>query len=198
MSLLDDVRVPSPCDAAWEDMNGDGAARLCGRCDTLVHDLDAMDRVDAAQLLAAPGPLCVRKSGVQLQRPSRAGRRAVLTALAALSVGALAGCGPRKVTVRVEEPTPAVWPVLDTSDATIEGAMNRGGRARKFLLDAGWTRSQIRAEVQMHVRRTQDPGHAPPADDSPEARLYALLAAIAADPNGDELGIQTGIIGRRR
>lgn len=61
LPLLASVRVASPCDARWEDMEGDERVRACGLCDESVYDLSAMTAREAEALLHARGEsLCVR------------------------------------------------------------------------------------------------------------------------------------------
>lgn len=60
-SVLDSVRVPQPCDVAWEAMRGEDAARLCVSCDRQVHDLASMTRREAESLVTnIRGSVCVR------------------------------------------------------------------------------------------------------------------------------------------
>ncbi len=44
-----DLRVsfPKPCDERWEAMAPEGRARLCARCDTVVHDLSQFEPDEA-------------------------------------------------------------------------------------------------------------------------------------------------------
>lgn len=61
LSLLDDVRVASPCDESWEAMEGDDKKRFCGVCQKNVFNLSAMTREAAEALLReADGELCIR------------------------------------------------------------------------------------------------------------------------------------------
>ena len=58
---LDVLRVASPCQASWESMAGDEASRFCEHCQKQVHNLSAMPRAEAEQLVCeAAGELCVR------------------------------------------------------------------------------------------------------------------------------------------
>ncbi len=50
-SLLDDVRLASPCPANWDDMIGDDRVRFCGQCTKNVYNLSAMPRAEAEALL---------------------------------------------------------------------------------------------------------------------------------------------------
>jgi hypothetical protein len=61
----DDVAIPKPCHADWEEMTGDERSRYCGSCSKSVHDLSAMTRHEALRLLDAgagdpASSLCVR------------------------------------------------------------------------------------------------------------------------------------------
>lgn len=63
MSWLDELQVASPCTESWEDMQGDARSRHCARCDHAVHDLSALTRAEAEELLAdslAGASICVR------------------------------------------------------------------------------------------------------------------------------------------
>jgi hypothetical protein len=67
-SLLDDVRIASPCTASWDDMIGDDGVRFCQQCTKNVYNLSALSREDAEALLRAGqereatqgGGMCVR------------------------------------------------------------------------------------------------------------------------------------------
>ena len=60
-SILERVRVVSPCKADWESMTGNEEVRFCDHCRKSVHDLSAMTRKDAQALVAkSNGRLCIR------------------------------------------------------------------------------------------------------------------------------------------
>src|SRR6185436_18341406 len=60
-SILDQVRIASPCNARWEDMNGDDRTRFCQHCQKHVFNLSAMSRTEAEQLVREKeGKLCGR------------------------------------------------------------------------------------------------------------------------------------------
>ena len=62
-TLLDSIRVGTPCTASWEAMKGDDVKRFCGDCRLHVYDLSAMRRDEAEALLSSSsGRLCVRFS----------------------------------------------------------------------------------------------------------------------------------------
>jgi hypothetical protein len=52
MEDLDGLRVTSPCARRWDQLAGRGARRYCGDCRLQVHDLSALDRTEARELLA--------------------------------------------------------------------------------------------------------------------------------------------------
>ena len=61
LSLLDTVRIASPCPARWEDMKGDDVSRFCGECRLNVYNISAMTRSEAEALIEAKeGRLCAR------------------------------------------------------------------------------------------------------------------------------------------
>jgi hypothetical protein len=60
-SLIEDVRVASPCNASWDAMKGDDRVRFCGECEKNVYNLSALSRDEATRLLAErEGSICVR------------------------------------------------------------------------------------------------------------------------------------------
>ena len=60
-SILDQVRVASPCNARWEDMTGDDRARFCAHCSKHVFNLSAMTQAEAEQLVhEKEGKFCGR------------------------------------------------------------------------------------------------------------------------------------------
>jgi hypothetical protein len=52
LSLLDGLRIASPCNASWDAMTGDDRVRFCGECQKNVYNLSAMTREEAEALLA--------------------------------------------------------------------------------------------------------------------------------------------------
>lgn len=60
-SMLERVRIGTPCRASWEDMVGDDVVRHCARCGKDVYDLASMTTSEAEALLARDGETpCVR------------------------------------------------------------------------------------------------------------------------------------------
>ena len=60
-SLLDNVRIASPCKADWSAMKGNDRVRFCAQCKLNVYNLSGMDREKAEELVrGAEGRLCVR------------------------------------------------------------------------------------------------------------------------------------------
>jgi len=79
-SILDQVRVASPCHARWEDMAGDERARFCRHCQKHVFNLSAMTRAEAEALIREKdGRFCGRfyrrRDGRMLTADCRVGRR---------------------------------------------------------------------------------------------------------------------------
>ena len=106
---LDDIRVASPCPAAWEDMTGDDRVRFCAECKLNVYNLSAMGRGEAEKLVRdREKRLCVRfyqrDDGTVLTRDCPVGLRAIIrrgrarvAALASLAFAFLFGCGRPQV-----------------------------------------------------------------------------------------------------
>ena len=77
-SLLDNVRVASPCSAAWDRMDGDERYRFCRECGKNVYNLSSLSRAEAEALVREKeGRLCVRfyrrRDGTVLTRIARWG-----------------------------------------------------------------------------------------------------------------------------
>lgn len=118
------VEIKSPCHESWDAMHGDDERRFCDVCAKHVHNLSAMNRESAADLLGAHKGehLCVRYSNHEdgkiafrddpVVPVSRL--RSVRTAFAAVM---LAACAPHG-----DSP-----PIQDLGDITIE-AMARDAR----------------------------------------------------------------------
>jgi hypothetical protein len=59
--LLDRLRIASPCDASWDEMEGDDLVRFCRHCQLNVYNLSGMSRREAAAFVReAERTLCVR------------------------------------------------------------------------------------------------------------------------------------------
>src|SRR5215472_1418422 len=95
LSLLDNIRVASPCPASWEKMTGDDRVRHCDECKLNVYNLSAMPRTEAERLLAErEGRLCVRyhrrSDGTILTQDCPRGLRAAAQRLSRVAGAALA------------------------------------------------------------------------------------------------------------
>ena len=59
--LLDQIEIPSPCDADWDAMIGNDQVRFCGHCSKSVNNLSEMTRKRALELVSrSKGRLCIR------------------------------------------------------------------------------------------------------------------------------------------
>jgi Carboxypeptidase regulatory-like domain len=139
-TVLNNIRVASPCPASWEKMTGDDRVRYCQECKLNVYNLSEMTRLEAERLIAnREHRLCVRyyrrTDGTILTRDCPEGlqarvRRISRIAGAALSaiIGAgLAALTPMASAVQgrpLQNPQqPAIWMVvLDPNGATIHNA----------------------------------------------------------------------------
>jgi hypothetical protein len=60
-SILDDVRVASPCAASWDEMTGTDRVRFCGKCQKNVYNLSAMGREEAEAFVGQrAGRTCIQ------------------------------------------------------------------------------------------------------------------------------------------
>ena len=63
LPMLDDVKIATPCDVSWSDMEGDSDVRYCGSCKKHVYNLSMMSRPEAEAVLVAAKAtegMCVR------------------------------------------------------------------------------------------------------------------------------------------
>lgn len=95
ISLLDRVRIASPCPAAWPHMRGDERVRFCHLCQLNVYNLSAMSRPEAEELIRAKeGRMCVtywqRADGTILTSDCRLKMRDVPRRVAGLGVSLVA------------------------------------------------------------------------------------------------------------
>ena len=49
--LLDSINVKSPCSESWDEMFGNDEVRFCSHCAKNVHNLSAMTRQKAKELI---------------------------------------------------------------------------------------------------------------------------------------------------
>ena len=55
------IKISSPCSADWDSMTGNEQVRFCGHCNLHVHNLSAMTRREAMELVVkSKGRLCAR------------------------------------------------------------------------------------------------------------------------------------------
>jgi hypothetical protein len=60
-TILDGIRVASPCQAGWDSMSGDDQARFCSLCSKNVYNLSAMTTAEAVAFVSErEGEACVR------------------------------------------------------------------------------------------------------------------------------------------
>jgi hypothetical protein len=97
-SILDHVRVASPCTARWEDMTGDERTRFCQQCSKHVFNLSALSRAEAEALIREKeGKFCgrfhQRRDGRMLTADCSVGRRQRRTRLLKVTLALLALVG---------------------------------------------------------------------------------------------------------
>ena len=109
-SILDKVKVASPCHARWEDMNGDDRARFCGQCNKNVYNFSAMTSAEVECLIREKiGRLCglfyTRPDGRMLTTDCPVGVRRkrgrlarICVALAGFALFIVGGCTRRPAT----------------------------------------------------------------------------------------------------
>jgi hypothetical protein len=61
LSVLNNLRIASPCPAAWEGMRGDDRVRFCDSCSKHVYNVSGMTADEAVALIqTSEGQTCVR------------------------------------------------------------------------------------------------------------------------------------------
>ena len=61
LTILDDIRIATPCQANWDEMPGDDRVRSCPMCARSVYNIAALTSHEAAALIAnREGRLCAR------------------------------------------------------------------------------------------------------------------------------------------
>lgn len=61
VTLINQIRIASPCPARWDEMTGDERARFCSHCHKHVYNLSALTTSQAAALVREKeGNLCAR------------------------------------------------------------------------------------------------------------------------------------------
>jgi hypothetical protein len=91
MMRRESLPIAQPCDADWEQMDGDESVRFCHRCAKHVHNLSAMSEADARALVAT-SERCIRYThdAGRVRFAGRSGPLPRLAAAAALAFGSLA------------------------------------------------------------------------------------------------------------
>jgi hypothetical protein len=102
LTILDSIRVASPCPAKWSEMIGDDRTRFCGSCEKHVYNISAMTVEEATMLIRErEGNLCARlfrrADGTVMTADCPVGARAVWRRMkqlaAACGAAALIGIG---------------------------------------------------------------------------------------------------------
>jgi len=93
LSVLDQLRVASPCQVSWDEMQGDDRRRFCSHCRLNVYNLSEMSRDEAeAFVQKSEGRTCVRffqrADGTMITRDCPVGLRAVRQRLVRMLAGA--------------------------------------------------------------------------------------------------------------
>jgi hypothetical protein len=58
---LDQISIPKPCPASWDDMTGDARIRHCSQCQKNVYNISEMSRREALTLIQQhEGRICIR------------------------------------------------------------------------------------------------------------------------------------------
>ena len=96
-NTLDQVRIATPCNASWEEMEGTDSVRFCSQCSLNVYNISKMNRDEAGALFSkTEGRVCVRlfrrDDGTIITRDCPVAKRALhrqVLALGAAILGAM-------------------------------------------------------------------------------------------------------------
>ena len=59
LTILEDIRIATPCQASWDEMSGDNRVRSCPTCSRAVYNIAAMTSDEGATLITdRDGCLC--------------------------------------------------------------------------------------------------------------------------------------------
>jgi hypothetical protein len=113
LQALDKIRIASPCNAGWNEMQGDDRARFCRQCSKHVYNLSAMTSEEALALVyQKEGTSCVRffrrADGTVLTSDCPTGARGRRRRRLTLYVAAVATVTAAWATQTSDEPADAV------------------------------------------------------------------------------------------
>ncbi len=151
-SILDEIRIASPCTASWNEMEGDERVRHCKACDRQVFSLSAMTRREAEQVLAEHELPCVRlyqrSDGTVMTSDCPVGRRrmrvrnVIAVAGSAAVLAALAILRSDPMSPKVPSAERGLDQVQDASNRMVKAAL-RPVPAPSSTPDGRWTAGGI-------------------------------------------------------
>ncbi len=122
-SILDRIRIASPCPARWEQMRGDNQVRFCDLCNLNVYDVSQMTRRQARAFMA-------RSEGRVCARLYRRGDGTIITRDCPI--------GLRALRRRAAKTTAAIFATIASVSATVFAhSGNRTGAARATTTTKG-------------------------------------------------------------
>lgn len=157
LTVLDHIRIASPCTVPWSSMQGDDRTRHCGQCNLIVFNLSNMTRPEAeALIIKHQGRLCIgyfqRADGTILTSDCPGGLRVVRSrlsrgvrrvgaAIAVLSAGlyaiAVNQSPSERLRLRVLQPFDAIASWLEPPVQQIWGRLSTGDWTDST--DSDWT-----------------------------------------------------------
>jgi len=169
----DDVPIPEPCSASWDDMHGGERKRFCDHCDKHVHHLSALSEDEAAEVLKHP-EVCVRYAvGADAQIRFRSRRRFLVGLAAATSavasvpaVAAVVGDGT--------DPNLLNWAWDKVSDWWAGGCPVEG---EQVLGEVGTMPVEIATKPEAH-----DPGKLGDATSFDDSSLLDIVSGGVREP----------------
>lgn len=150
LTILDNIRIASPCLADWAKMGGDDRSRFCGSCQKHVYNLSAMTAEDAVQLIhELEGNLCGRlfrrADGTVLTSDCPVGARAVwhrtkqlvVASAAAVLIGVGGMMSPKVVPAQASGPSLTGGPVVQQARALWDDLLVWSGIRKRIAVMGG-------------------------------------------------------------
>jgi hypothetical protein len=183
------VEIKSPCHESWDAMHGDDSRRFCDVCAKHVHNLSAMERDEATELLRTnkgehlcvryasheDGSIAFRDSLVPMSR-----LRSVRTAFAAVM---LAACSPHDGPPIQDLGEVAIEAMARDAVASPEGGCDvRTGPLTTLHYPAGHEVCKYLPDRGATIVQPTQPGYTPPPPPQPPEPPPPMMGQMAVDP----------------
>ena len=121
----DELPIPEPCQASWDEMDGSERKRFCGDCRKHVHDLSALTEDEAAVVVSEPD-VCVRYTVGSDEQIRFQSRRRFIVGLAVASAAMVSMPAAASILDEGDEPGVMSWAWDKVSTWWLGGASSEG------------------------------------------------------------------------